>query len=156
MNIDIVTLSLFILIGMFVLLIAGLPMAFVTGTMAVVVSLVLWGPSSLEIVLNRVTGFMKSYIFIAGPMFILMATVLQKSGVVEDLFRAVRVWFGPVGGGLAVTSILVGTIMAAMSGIIGAAVVSLTLLALPLMLRAACSPQIGSGSLLAGGGRGMG
>lgn len=154
MNIDIVTLSLFILIGMFVLLIAGLPMAFVTGTMAVVVSLVLWGPSSLEIVLNRVTGFMKSYIFIAGPMFILMATVLQKSGVVEDLFRAVRVWFGPVGGGLAVTSILVGTIMAAMSGIIGAAVVSLTLMALPIMLRYDYSKQIALGSIMAGGGLG--
>ncbi len=154
MNIDIVPLSLFILIGMFVLLIAGLPMAFVTGTMAVVVSLMLWGPSSLEIVLNRVTGFMKSYIFIAGPMFILMATVLQKSGVVEDLFRAVRVWFGPVGGGLAVTSILVGTIMAAMSGIIGAAVVSLTLMALPIMLRYNYSKQIALGSIMAGGGLG--
>ena len=154
MNIDIVTLSLFILIGMFVLLIAGLPMAFVTGTMAVVVSLVLWGPGSLEIVLNRVTGFMKSYIFIAGPMFILMATVLQKSGVVEDLFRAVRVWFGPVGGGLAVTSILVGTIMAAMSGIIGAAVVSLSLMALPIMLRYDYNKQIALGSIMAGGGLG--
>lgn len=154
MNIDIVPLSLFILIGMFVLLIAGLPMAFVTGTMAVVVSLMLWGPSSLEIVLNRVTGFMKSYIFIAGPMFILMATVLQKSGVVEDLFRAVRVWFGQVGGGLAVTSILVGTIMAAMSGIIGAAVVSLTLMALPIMLRYNYSKQIALGSIMAGGGLG--
>lgn len=154
MNIDIVTLSLFILIGMFVLLIAGLPMAFVTGTMAVVVSLVLWGPGSLEIVLNRVTGFMKSYIFIAGPMFILMATVLQKSGVVEDLFRAVRVWFGQVGGGLAVTSILVGTIMAAMSGIIGAAVVSLSLMALPIMLRYDYNKQIALGSIMAGGGLG--
>lgn len=154
MNIDIVPLSIFILVGMFVLLIAGLPMAFVTGTMAVVVSLILWGPSSLEVVLNRVTGFMKSYIFIAGPMFILMATVLQKSGVVEDLFRAVRVWFGPVGGGLAVTSILVGTIMAAMSGIIGAAVVSLSLMALPIMLRYDYNKQIALGSIMAGGGLG--
>ena len=154
MNIDIVPLSIFIVVGMFVLLTAGLPMAFVTGTMACVICLMLWGPSSLEVVLNRVTGFMKNYVFIAGPMFILMATVLQKSGVVEDLFRAVRVWFGPVGGGLAVTSIIVGTIMAAMSGIIGAAVVSLSLIALPVMLRHDYNKQIALGSIMAGGGLG--
>lgn len=154
MNIDIVPLSIFIIVGMFVLLLAGLPMAFVTGAMACVVCLMLWGPASLEVVLNRVTGFMKSYVFIAGPMFILMANVLQKSGVVEDLFHAVRVWFGPVGGGLAVTSIVVGTIMAAMSGIIGAAVVSLSLIALPVMLRHDYSKQIACGSIMAGGGLG--
>ena len=154
MNIDIVTLSIIIVVGMFVLLLMGLPMAFVTGAMACVICLVLWGPGSLEVVLNRVTGFMKNYVFIAGPMFILMANVLQKSGVVEDLFHAVRVWFGPVGGGLAVTSILVGTIMAAMSGIIGAAVVSLSLIALPIMLRHDYSKQIACGSIMAGGGLG--
>jgi tripartite ATP-independent transporter DctM subunit len=154
LNIDIVPLSIFIVVGMFVLLLAGLPMAFVTGTIAVMVSLVLWGPGSLEVVLNRVTGFMKNYVFIAGPMFILMANVLEKSGVVDNLFRAVRVWFGPVGGGLAVTSILVGTIMAAMSGIIGAAVVSLSLIALPIMLRHNYSKQIATGSIMAGGGLG--
>jgi len=154
LNIDIVPLSIFIVVGMFVLLIMGLPMAFVTGTMAVIICLVLWGPSSLEVVLNRVTGFMKNYVFIAGPMFILMANALEKSGVVEDLFRAVRVWFGPVGGGLAITSIICGTIMAAMSGIIGAAVVSLSLIALPVMLRHRYSKQIACGSIMAGGGLG--
>lgn len=154
MNIDIVPLSIIIVVGMFVLLLAGLPMAFVTGTIACVVSLMLWGPASLAVVLNIITGFMKSYVFIAGPMFILMANVLEKSGVVEDLFRAVRVWFGPVGGGLAVTSIIVGTIMAAMSGIIGAAVVSLSLIALPVMLRYGYNKQIACGSIMAGGGLG--
>ncbi len=139
---------------MFVLLLAGLPMAFVTGAMACAVCLMLWGPASLEIVLNRVWGFMQGYVFIAGPMFILMANVLQKSGVVEGLFHAVRVWFGPVGGGLAVTAIVCGTIMAAMSGIIGAAVVSLTLIALPVMLRHDYSKQIACGSIMAGGGLG--
>jgi len=154
MNLDILQVTILILAGMAVLLLAGLPMAFVTGTVACVICLLLWGPASLEVVLNRVTGFMKSYVFIAGPMFILMANVMQKSGVVEDLFRAVRVWFGKVGGGLAVTSIGVGTIMAAMSGIIGAAVVSLTLIALPLMLRYGYNKQIACGSIMAGGGLG--
>jgi tripartite ATP-independent transporter DctM subunit len=154
LSIDIVPLSIIIIVGMFVLLLMGLPMAFVTGSMAVLVCLMLWGPASLEVVLNIVLGFMKNYVFIAGPMFILMANVLEKSGVVEDLFRAVRVWFGPVGGGLAITSIIVGTIMAAMSGIIGAAVVSLSLIALPVMLRHGYNKQIACGSIMAGGGLG--
>ena len=154
MNIDIVTLSFIILAGMFVLLLMGLPMAFVTGTMACVITLILWGPSSLEIVLNQVLGFMKSYIFIAGPMFILMACFLEQSGVVEDLFSAVRVWFGPFGGGLAITAVLVGTIMAAMTGIIGAAVVSLSLIVLPVMLRHDYNKQLACGSIMAGGGLG--
>jgi len=154
LNIDIITLSIIIIVGMFVLLLAGLPMAFVTGTMACIVCLMLWGPGSLQIVLNRTLGFMKSYVFVAAPMFILMANVLQKSGVVEDLFHAVRVWFGPVGGGLAVTSIVCGTIMAAMSGIIGAAVVSLSLIALPIMLRYSYNKQLACGSIMAGGGLG--
>jgi tripartite ATP-independent transporter DctM subunit len=154
LNIDIILLSIIIIVGMFILLLMGLPMAFVTGTMAVTLALLLWGTGSLSVVLNVVSGFMMSYIFIAGPMFILMANALEKSGVVEDLFRAVRVWFGPVGGGLAITSIIVGTIMAAMSGIIGAAVVSLSLLALPVMLRYGYNKQIACGSIMAGGGLG--
>ena len=130
MNIDIIPLTLFMFIGLFVLLLTGLPIAFVTGMIACIVAVVLWGPSSLEVVLNIVTGFMKNYIFIAAPMFILMAGFLERSGVVERLFNTIRVWFGPVGGGLAITSIVAGTIMAATTGIIGGAVVTLTLVAL--------------------------
>ena len=150
MSIDIVPLSIFVLTAMVVLLLSGLPIAFVTGTIACIVALVVWGPGSLEIVLNIVTGFMKSYIFIAGPMFILMANFLEKSGVVEDLFQAVRVWFGPVGGGMAIATIVAGTIMAATTGIIGGVVVTLTLIALPIMLRHGYNKSIALGSIMAG------
>ena len=150
MSIDIVPLSIFVLTAMVVLLLSGLPIAFVTGTIACIVALVVWGPGSLEIVLNIVTGFMKSYIFIAGPMFILMANFLEKSGVVEDLFQAVRVWFGPVGGGMAIATIVAGSIMAATTGIIGGVVVTLTLIALPIMLRHGYNKSIALGSIMAG------
>ena len=150
MSIDIVPLSTFILIAMVALLLSGLPIAFVTGTIACIVALVVWGPGSLEIVLNIVTGFMKNYIFIAGPMFILMANFLEKSGVVENLFQAVRVWFGPVGGGMAIATIVAGTIMAATTGIIGGVVVTLTLIALPIMLRHGYNKSIALGSIMAG------
>jgi len=150
LNIDIIPLSIFILAGMVILLLSGLPIAFVTGTIACIVSVVIWGPASLEVVLNIVTGFMKNYIFIAGPMFILMANFLDRSGVVENLFQAVRVWFGPIGGGLAITSIIAGTIMAATTGIIGGAVVTLTLIALPIMLRHGYNKTIALASIMGG------
>lgn len=150
MSIDIVPLSIFVLTAMVVLLLSGLPIAFVTGTIACIIALVIWGPGSLEVVLNIVTGFMKNYIFIAGPMFILMANFLEKSGVVENLFQAVRVWFGPIGGGLAIATIVAGTIMAATTGIIGGVVVTLTLIALPVMLRHGYDKSIALGSIMAG------
>jgi len=150
LNIDIIPLTLFMFISLFVLLLTGLPIAFVTGMIACIVAVVIWGPSSLEIVVNIVTGFMKNYIFIAAPMFILMASFLEKSGVVERLFATIRVWFGPIGGGLAVTSIVAGTIMAATTGIIGGAVVTLTLVALPNMLRHGYNKSIALGSIMAG------
>lgn len=150
MNIDIIPLTIGMFAGLILLLLTGLPIAFVTGTIACIVAVMVWGPSSLEVVLNIVTGFMKNYIFIAGPMFILMAGFLERSGVVDRLFDAVRVWFGPVGGGLAIASIVAGTIMAATTGIIGGAVVTLTLVALPVMLRHGYDKSIALGSIMAG------
>ncbi len=150
MNIDIIPLTIGMFTGLVLLMLTGLPIAFVTGTIACVVALIVWGPGALEVVLNIVTGFMKNYIFIAGPMFILMAGFLERSGVVDRLFDAVRVWFGPVGGGLAIATIVAGTIMAATTGIIGGSVVTLTLVALPVMLRHGYNKSIALGSLMAG------
>jgi len=149
-NIDIIPLTIGMFTGLVLLMLTGLPIAFVTGTIACVVALIVWGPGALEVVLNIVTGFMKNYIFIAGPMFILMAGFLERSGVVDRLFDAVRVWFGPVGGGLAIATIVAGTIMAATTGIIGGSVVTLTLVALPVMLRHGYNKSIALGSLMAG------
>lgn len=150
MNIDIIPLTIGMFSGLLLLMLTGLPIAFVTGTIACIVALIVWGPSSLEVVLNIVTGFMKNYIFIAGPMFILMAGFLERSGVVEKLFDGVRVWFGPIGGGLAIATIVAGTIMAATTGIIGGVVVTLTLTALPIMLRHGYNKSIALGSIMAG------
>lgn len=154
MSIDIGTLSIIIVVAIGVLLITGLPFAFVTGAIACVAALVLWGPDSLTVIVSRVLGMMRGYVFVAAPMFILMAQVLRKSGVVEDLFTAVYVWLGPVRGGLAVATIAAATIMAAMTGIIGAAVVTLGLIALPEMLKRGYNKSIACGSVMAGGGLG--
>ncbi len=151
MALDIELVSIILIGGMFLLLALGVPIGFVTGGIACLLTVILFGPSSLEIVVNRVLGFMKGYLFIAAPMFVLMAAVLQRAGVIETLFQAIHVWFGPVRGGLAVTSVVAGTIIAAMSGIIGTGVVALTIIALPAMLKRGYDKQLACGSIMAGG-----
>ena len=154
MTIDIATLSLIIVVAMAVLLVMGLPFAFVLGSIACVTALVLWGPSSLVVIVSRILGVMRSFIFVAVPMFILMAQVLRKSGVVEDLFTAGYMWLGPLRGGLAVATVAAATIIAAMTGIIGTALVTLGLIALPEMLKRDYNKSIACGSIMAGSGLG--
>jgi len=154
MTIDIATLTILIAISMVVLLIMGLPFAFTTGALAVIFILIMWGPSSLGIPVSRIMDVMRNYVFVVGPLFILMARVLAKAGVVEDLFDAVQIWMGPVGGGLAIAAVITATIMAAMSGIIGAALVTLGIIALPSMLQRGYDKYLSMGSIMAGSGLG--
>jgi len=94
---------------------------------------------------------MTNYYFVAIPLYIFMANVLQRSGVIEDLFNAMQVWFGPVRGGLAIGVVVICTIMAAMTGIVGAAVASMGILALPEMLKRRYDKQLALGTICAGG-----
>ena len=85
-------------------------------------------------------------------MFIFMGNILQKSGVAEQLFNAIYVWFGGVRGGLAVASIIACAIMAAMVGVVGAEIVTIGLIGLPAMLAKGYDKKIALGSIAAGGG----
>lgn len=154
MSIDISTLTILIAIGVAVLLFMGLPFAFTTGGLAVIFIIIMWGPNSLGIPVSRIIDVMRNYVFVVGPLFILMARVLAKAGVVEDLFDAVQIWMGPVGGGLAIAAVIAATIMAAMSGIIGAALVTLGIIALPSMLERGYDKYLSMGSIMAGSGLG--
>jgi tripartite ATP-independent transporter DctM subunit len=155
MDIDITTLTILIAVGMMVLLLLGLPFAFTTGALACIFILLIWGPNSLGIPVSRMTDVMRNYVFVIGPLFILMARVLAKAGVVEDLFDAVQIWMGPIGGGLAISAVIAATVMAAMSGIIGAALVTLGIIALPSMLERGYDKYLSMGSIMAGAGLGQ-
>jgi tripartite ATP-independent transporter DctM subunit len=98
---------------------------------------------------------MTNYYFVAIPLYIFMANVLQRSGVIEDLFNAMQVWFGPVRGGLAIGVVVICTIMAAMTGIVGAAVASMGILALPEMLKRRYDKKLALGTICAGGTLGI-
>jgi len=154
MQVDVGMLTLVIVLSMFVLLLAGLPFAFVSGAIACTVALILWGPDALGVMVNRVFDITTGWVYVAAPMFILMAQVLQKSGVTEDLFQTIYVWMGPLRGGLAITTITAGAIIAAMTGIIGTGIVTLGIIALPAMLARGYDKRIACGATMVAGGLG--
>ena len=98
---------------------------------------------------------MTTYSFVAIPLYIFMAVILQRSGVIEDLFTVMRMWFGPLRGGLAIGTVVICTLMAAMTGIVGAAVATMGILALPAMLNRKYDKRIALGCICAGGTLGI-
>jgi tripartite ATP-independent transporter DctM subunit len=153
MNIEFTT---FLLIGLLLIfLFMGLPLAFVLGGLAALFTLFLWGPHALyNIVLGTYSG-MTNFVMIAVPMFIFMASVLQRSGIAEDLYKSMHLWLGPLKGGLAIGTVVICTIFAAMAGISAAATVSMGLIALPSMFRYGYDKNIVIGCISAGGALGI-
>lgn len=149
MSIEMISVLLFG--SMLLLLISGLPVAFVLGGLAVVFTGVFWGPESLFIILARTFSMMSSTTLVAAPLFVLMAVVLERSGVAEDLYEMMYRWSGGVKGGLAVGTVLVCTLIAAMSGIASTGVVMMGVMALPEMLKRGYDKRIATGCILAGG-----
>jgi len=153
MSIELITLLMFG--SMVVLLILGLPLAFTTGGIAAAFVLLLWGPPAFIMVMSRTLDIMGSFILIAVPLFVFMAAMLERSGIGEDLFKTIYHWMGSLPGGLAIATVVVCTILAAMVGIIGAGIVMMGLIALPAMLKRHYGKSIALGSIMAGGSLGI-
>ena len=149
----------FITIGMFAGILIGLfmghPLAFVLGGLAAIFGYLGWGPSSFYLFVNQIWGTMDNYILVCIPLFILMAQLLDQSGVAEDLFDTMRYLFGPVRGGLAVAVVVVATLFGACTGIIGASVVTMGLLGMPVLLKYNYNKRLACGSICAGGTLGI-
>lgn len=136
------------------LLLTGLPLAFVTILVALFFALGWFGPMAVPIVTTRIYSFITQYVFVAVPMFVLMASILDRSGIARDLFDAMRLVAGRLHGGVGVQTLLVAVVLAAMSGIIGGEIVLLGLLALPQMLRLGYDRRLAIGIICAGGALG--
>ncbi len=156
LEISIEWLTLIMFGSLIVLLMAGLPLAFVTGGLACVF-LFLLGDSwqVLNIVPSRIFPLMTNYQLSAIPLFIFMAAMLERAGIINDMFDVIYKVLGGVNGGLAAATIIASTILAAMVGVIGAAVVTMGIIALPAMLRRNYNPEIAMGSIMAGGTLGI-
>jgi tripartite ATP-independent transporter DctM subunit len=137
------------------LLMMGLPMAFVVGGLGVVFIYLVGGQTMLNIIPTRIFPLMTNPNLAAIPLFIFMASMLERAGLIEEMFDVVYKWMGGLRGGLAAATILASTILAAMVGVIGAAVVTMGIIALPAMLKRKYDQKIALGSIMAGGTLGI-
>lgn len=150
MSVDVLTLLIFL--ALVSALVVGVPIAFATGAVAVVFGVWLFDINTLNLIVSRVFTLMGNQILVSVPLFILMAMVLEKAGIAEDIFKAAYVWSGRIRGGLAVAVIISCALMAAMVGVIGAEIVTMGVVALPAMLKRGYGKSIALGSICAGGG----
>lgn len=133
---------------------AGFPIVWCMGGVATVAALVLWGPHSLEVMALGVFDSWADPILMALPLFIFMSSLLQHSGMGDDLFEMIYWWMGRIRGGLAMGTIFICTIFAAMSTSVTAAIAVMSLIALPAMSKRKYHKDLALGTILAGGSLG--
>ena len=137
------------------LLLTGVPLAFTLGALALLFTITLWGQAALAVTVLNLFDTMHSESLLAIPLYVMMASILQRSGVIESLYKAMELWSRRLPGGLAVGTIAICTIIAAMTGIVGAAVAAMGMLALPSMLKRNYHPELAIGTICAGGTLGI-
>ena len=155
LEVDIAWLTAFMFGSLAILLMAGLPLGFVTGGLACIFLFLFGDLQVLNILPSRIFPYMTDYQLSAIPLFIFMATMLERAGLIEQLFDVIYKMLGGLRGGLASATIIASTILAAMVGVIGATEVTMGILALPAMLRRKYDPHLACGSILAGGTLGI-
>jgi len=143
-------------IALIVALGLGAPLAFALGGIATIFGYFGWGPECLGMFINRIyMTVMNNYVLVAVPLFVLMANLLDRSEIMSGLFDSMRELFGPVRGGMAIAVIIVATIFAACTGIVGASVVTISLMSTPHLLRYGYKKELIAGLICAGGTLGI-
>ncbi|MEM6701117.1 MAG: TRAP transporter large permease subunit [Acidobacteriota bacterium] len=140
----------------FLFIFVGYPVAFALGGTALIFAVVGVQAGYFEWTLmyafpERVFGVMSNYVLLAVPFFIFMGTMLEKSRLAEDLLRTIGLLFGRLRGGLALAVVFVGALLAAATGVVGASVVAMGMISLPVMQRYDYSPQLSTGIITAAG-----
>ncbi len=137
----------------FILLMLGIPVAFAFGASAIFAALLDpdIGLDVFGLLPYRIYGIMQNFTLMAVPLFIFMGFILEKSKIAENMLESIGKLFGPIRGGLAIAIVIVGAILAASTGIVGASVVMMTIISLPIMLKYGYSPRLASGVIAASG-----
>ncbi|MEO0333691.1 MAG: TRAP transporter large permease subunit, partial [Bacteroidota bacterium] len=129
----------------------GFPVAFTLGGVSVLFGLFVFDVDFFYLLSLRVYGTMTNYVLIAVPLFIYMGIMLEKSGLAESLLETMALLFGKFRGGLAIAVVVVGAMLAASTGIVGATVVTMGLISLPTMLKRGYSPELATGTIASAG-----
>ncbi|WP_281019906.1 MULTISPECIES: TRAP transporter large permease subunit [unclassified Minwuia] len=153
LGIEYITLLLFV--GLLLTIFLGVPLAFALGTVSLVATYFFWGPASLFLVGSKIADMIFNYTLISVPFFLFMANVLAKSGIADDFYDAMYKWMGPLRGGLAIGTVIICALIAAMSGVSAVGVVTMGTIALPAMLKRGYDKNIAVGTILSGGALGQ-
>src|SRR3989442_11276399 len=145
------TLAAMTFIGMIVFLFFGFPVAFSLTFTGLLFGLVGFGPGFFDLLPLRIWGTMTNFTLTAGPLFVFMGVALEKSGLAEELLETMALVFGKLRGGIAISVVVVGAILAASTGIVGASVITMGLVSLPTMLRRGYQKELITGTICASG-----
>ena len=141
--------------GVLLGLLAGHPVAFVLAGLAVLFGYMIMGERIWPLFINRMWQTSTNQILIAIPLFVFMASILERSGIAEGLFRALMYAFGALRGAIALAVVVLSTVFAAITGVMGATVVSMSLMAIPTMLGYNYSKSLATGVVAASGTLGI-
>ncbi|MEO1627484.1 MAG: TRAP transporter large permease subunit [Bacteroidota bacterium] len=144
-------LAILLFISIFVLILYGYPVSFTLGGLSILYAFCFLDPTSFTALPPRIMGVMSNYVLLAVPLFIYMGIMLEKSGLAESLLETMAMLFGRLRGGLAISVVLVGTLLAASTGIVGATVITMGLISLPTMLKRGYQPELATGTIAASG-----
>jgi len=133
------------------MLLLGFPVAFTFGGVAVFFGILSEGPRIFALMPHRIWSIMNNTILMAIPLFIFMGIVLQKSKLAERLLESMGFLFGEIRGGIAISTVLVGALLAASTGVVGASVVAMGVISLPVMLKYNYDKRLATGSICAAG-----
>lgn len=142
---------LFLLIGLIILLVFGVPVTFGMLSISTLILLIFYSPKLLYVSVAGFVNQLQSDVLLAIPMFVLMAAFLQTSGIGADIYEFFNMWLGGVHGGLAIATVATTAVIAAMSGVAATGTIAMGLIALPEMLKRGYNKQLATGPILAGG-----
>ena len=135
----------------FILILIGYPVALTLGGISIIAGIIFFDIDFFYLLSLRIYGIMNNFVLLAVPLFIFMGITLEKSGIAEKLLETMALMFGRIKGGLAISVIVVGAMLAASTGIVGATVVTMGLISLPTMLKRGYSPSLATGVIASSG-----
>lgn len=146
----------FIMLGVVVVtIVMGIPVAFALASVPMIFGYFVVGERTLPLFALQTFGMVTNYPFVAAPLFILMGSLMERSGIADRLFESFYHLLGSLKGGLAIATVAMATIFGACTGIVGAGVITIGLLALPAMLSRGYGKGLATGSVMVGGGLGV-
>ncbi len=149
------TIAIFVFLVIVFAILTGYPVAVSLGGVSLIAGYVLLGPAFMQFLPSRIVGVLSNYVLLAVPMFIVMGLALQRSGLAESLMKGLAKTMGGLRGGLAIAVLLVGALLAASTGIVGASVVTLGLIAFPVMQAQGYDSRISTGIIASAGSLGQ-